>query len=106
FAIVVSTDAVHYGDEGWGGKNFAQYGTDEQGYRQAVQHDRKIMSECFADELLPRKAELFSRYTVREDDWREYKWTWCGRYSVPFGMLVGWNLQQALGARPLEGKVL
>lgn len=28
FAIVISTDAVHYGDEDWGGKNFAVYGTD------------------------------------------------------------------------------
>lgn len=106
FAIVISTDAVHYGDEGWGGRNFAQYGTDEQGYRQAVAHDRRIMNECFAEELMPAKAELFSRYTVREDDYREYKWTWCGRYSVPFGMLVSWNLQQVLGAPPLSGKVL
>ena len=106
FAIVTSTDAVHYGDEGWGGRNFARYGTDEAGYRKAVQHDRTIMAECFAGEPLPAKSALFAAYTVREDDWREYKWTWCGRYSVPFGMLVSWSLQQALGAPPLEGKVL
>ena len=48
------------------------------------------------------KSELFSRATVREDDWREYQWTWCGRYSVPLGMLVAWNLQQVLGA-PHDG---
>ena len=106
FAVLISTDAVHYGDEGWGGKNFAQYGADEPGYRQAVAHDRAIMKECFAEELVPDKAELFSRHTVREDDYREYKWTWCGRYSVPFGMLVSWNRQPIPGAPPLVGKGL
>ena len=106
FAIVISTDAVHYGDEGWGGRNFALYGADEDGYRRAVAHDRVIMEECFAGEPVPDKSALFARHTVREDDWREYKWTWCGRYSVPFGMLAAHHLQLALGAAPLEGKVL
>jgi AmmeMemoRadiSam system protein B len=106
FAIVISTDAVHYGDEDWGGRNFAKYGADQRGYEQAVAHDRGIMKDAFADELTSAKSELFSRATVREDDWREYKWTWCGRYSVPFGMLVAWNLQQVLGAPPLVGKTL
>ena len=106
FAIVISTDAVHYGDEGWGGRNFARYGVDDSGYRAAVAHDRAIMDECFAGALAAEKARLFSSHTVREDDWREYKWTWCGRYSVPFGMLVSHELQRELDAPPLEGKVL
>jgi AmmeMemoRadiSam system protein B len=106
FAIVISTDAVHYGDEDWGGRDFARYGADDAGYRQAVAHDRAIMDECFAGELVPDKARLFSSHTVREDDWREYKWTWCGRYSVPFGMLVAHALQRELRDPPLVGKVL
>ena len=106
FAIVISTDAVHYGDEDWGGRNFARYGTGEEGYREALAHERALLTDCLAGTLAPGRAALFSGYTVREDDWREYKWTWCGRYSVPFGLLVAWNLQQALGAEPLDGKVL
>lgn len=105
-AIVISTDAVHYGDEGWGGRNFALYGADERGYWRAMAHDRSIMKECFEGEPVPAKSLLFSRHTVRADDYREYKWTWCGRYSVPFGMLTAWHLQQTLGVPPLEGKVL
>jgi len=106
YAIVISTDAVHYGDEEWGGRDFARFGTDELGYRQALDHEHTILAECFAGGLSPARTALFSRYTVREDDYREYKWTWCGRYSVPFGLLVAWNLQRALGGAPLEGKVL
>ena len=35
-ALVSSTDAVHYGDEGWGGKDFATYGADAGRLRQGA----------------------------------------------------------------------
>lgn len=106
FACVISTDAVHYGDEGWGGRDFARYGVDQAGFKQAVAHDLGIMRETLEGDLRPPKIELFARHTVREDDYREYKWTWCGRYSVPFGLLCAYELQQALGAAPLAGEAL
>lgn len=106
FAIVISTDAVHYGDQDWGGRDFARYGAHAEGHRQAIAHESTILADCLAGTLAPSRAALFSSYTVRDDDYREYKWTWCGRYSVPFGMLAAWHLQQQLGAAPLEGNVL
>jgi AmmeMemoRadiSam system protein B len=106
FALVSSTDAVHYGDEGWGERNFAWYGVDEKGYGRALQHEARIMSDCFAGELSPQRIERFARYTLADHDHREYKWTWCGRYSVPLGLLVAWHLAQQLPAEPLSGTVL
>lgn len=106
FAIVISTDAVHYGDEGWGGRDFARYGADEGGHRKAVEHDLGIMRETLEGEIRPAKTALFTRHTVREDDFRDYSWTWCGRYSVPFGLLACHELQRALGAPPLNGQSL
>jgi AmmeMemoRadiSam system protein B len=106
FAIVISTDAVHYGDEGWGGRNFARYGVGDDGYRQGVEHDLGIIRQCLEGDLQPAKTQLFTRHTVSDDDYREYKWTWCGRYSVPFGLQCGYELQQALGAAPLSGQTL
>ena len=35
YAIAISSDAVHYGDEDWGGKNFARYGTDDKANERA-----------------------------------------------------------------------
>jgi AmmeMemoRadiSam system protein B len=105
-ALLASTDAVHYGDEGWGGRNFALYGTDAGGYAQALLHEQRIMSDCFDGELQPDRIERFTRYTLDDHDHREYKWTWCGRYSVPFGLLVAWHLQQLRRARPLTGTIL
>ena len=105
-ALVASTDAVHYGDEDWGGRNFAIYGADAEGYAKALAHEQKILRECFDGELRPSRIEQFTRYTLADHDHREYKWTWCGRYSVPFGLLTAWHLQQSQGARPLAGTVL
>jgi len=105
-ALLSSTDAVHYGDEGWGGKDFAFYGADAEGYEKALLHERRIMRDCFEAELQPERIERFTRYTLDDHDHREYKWTWCGRYSVPFGLLVAWHLQQLRGERPLTGTIL
>ncbi len=103
YAILISTDAVHYGDEDWGGKDYALYGTDSAGYRQAVAHEQEIMDSCLVGTLTPGKIKRFTEYTVQEVDYRLYKWTWCGRYSVPLGLLTAWKLQQNLGAEPLDG---
>jgi AmmeMemoRadiSam system protein B len=105
-ALLCSTDAVHYGDEGWDGKNFAWYGVDENGYAEALRHEARILADCFAGNLTPERIERFTRYTVADHDHREYKWTWCGRYSVPLGLLVAWHLARILGAAPLSGTVL
>jgi AmmeMemoRadiSam system protein B len=105
-ALLSSTDAVHYGDEGWGGRNFALYGADAGGYAKALQHEQQIMRDCFDGDLRPDRIERFIRYTLSDHDHREYKWTWCGRYSVPFGLFTAWQLQRLRGALPLTGTIL
>ena len=105
-AIVISTDAVHYGDEGWGGKNYAVFGTDSAGTHDARAHEMEIINHCLLGPVLQNKVQLFTRMTVRDDNFRVYKWTWCGRYSVPFGLLAGFHLQQSLDAPPLGGKLV
>jgi MEMO1 family protein len=105
-ALLSSTDAVHYGDEGWGGRNFAYYGADEKGYAEALKHEARIMTDCFAGELSPERIERFTRYMLADHDHREYKWTWCGRYSVPFGLLVAWHLATVRCTAPLSGTIL
>jgi AmmeMemoRadiSam system protein B len=105
-ALLVSTDAVHYGDEDWGGKDFSFYGTDSIGYRQAVDTEQVIIQKCLAGDLQREKIKKFTQYTVQEKDYTAYKWTWCGSYSVPFGMLTALDLQIQQGAVPLSGMAL
>lgn len=102
-AIVISTDAVHYGDEDWGDKNYAPFGTDSIGLVNARNHELEIINNCLVDEINHEKIKQFINYTVQENDYKEYKWTWCGRYSVPFGLLVAYNLNQHLNGSGLAG---
>ena len=102
WSMVISTDAVHYGNEDWGGSNYARFGVDSAGYRLAVQYEEEIMNSMLAGELSPEKIRSFSRCTVQEDDYHQYKWTWCGRYAVPLGLLTACEISQAEGA-PLTG---
>ena len=102
-AIVISTDAVHYGDENWGGKNYAPYGTDSLGLIQARNHEMEIINNCLVDEITTDKIQKFIHYTVQDSDYKEYKWTWCGRYSVPFGLLAASELDKLSNGSGLNG---
>ena len=106
YSLVISTDAVHYGDEDWGGTNFAFYGADSAGYSKAIQHEQEIIGNCLAGEITPKKILDFTNYTVREEDYKNYKWTWCGRFSVPFGLLTAHYLEKDFDSKPCEGVFL
>jgi AmmeMemoRadiSam system protein B len=102
-AFVMSTDAVHYGDEEWNGSNFAFYGCDEKGYTEAKEHEMKIINESLNGPLEQEKIKKFTQFTLMENDYKTYKWTWCGRYSVPFGLLTIMKMQAATSGKPLQG---
>lgn len=102
-AMVISTDAVHYGDEDWGGKNYAPYGTDSLGLINARNHEMEIVNNCLVNELSIEKVQSFVNYTVQESNYKEYKWTWCGRYSVPLGLLTAYELDKIRNKTGLSG---
>jgi AmmeMemoRadiSam system protein B len=93
FSIIISTDAVHYGDKDWGDKNYAYFGADENGYKLAVEHEYEIINNCLTGNISKDKIKQFVNYTVSKEDYKDYIWTWCGRYSVPFGLLTVFNLE-------------
>jgi len=102
FAIVVTTDAVHYGNEDWGGKDMAFYGCDEAGNKKAIEHEHEIIDNCFLSELSPERIRRFSSYTLKEPDYREYNWTWCGRYCLPVALYTAYYLN---GSKPVYGEL-
>jgi len=102
WSIVISTDAVHYGNEDWGGKNYDRFGVDSAGYSRAVEYEKQIMSGMLEGDLTTEKIRAFSSCTVSDDDYREYKWTWCGRYAVPLGLLTAYDISVQTEA-PLTG---
>jgi len=105
-ALLITTDAVHYGDEDWGGKNMAPFGADSAGYIKAVAKEHAIINSCLSGELNMDKIKKFSSITVLPDNYKEYRWTWCGRYSVPLGLMVAEDLREVSGGQALEGKFI
>jgi len=105
-AIVISSDAVHYGDEDWGGQNYAPYGCDSTGYKKALSHEYEIIGNCLTGIITKDKIRRFTEYTIQDTNFRTYKWTWCGRYSIPLGLLTGYYMQQNLRQGSLKGTFL
>jgi AmmeMemoRadiSam system protein B len=106
YSFVISSDCVHYGDENWDGKAFAPFGADTAGYRRAKNYDMNIISECLIDRLHQQRIKRFFEYTVDRNNYKEYDWTWCGRYSIPFGLLTIYHLQKMLKITAMEGNML
>jgi AmmeMemoRadiSam system protein B len=102
FALVSTTDAVHYGNEDWGGVDRAYFGCDEPGNYKAREHESVIIDSCLKGEVATEKIRLFSNYTLNPDNFREYKWTWCGRYSVPVALYASFYLNSG---NPLSGEL-
>jgi len=85
-AFVSSLDCVHYGDQGWGTGGYCPFGTDIKGYEKAVDLDRQLANDYLTGQLCKDKLRALSRRLVKPQNPKEYKLTWCGRFSVPFGL--------------------
>jgi AmmeMemoRadiSam system protein B len=103
FAIVVTTDAVHYGNEDWGGKDYAYMGCDEEGNKKARAHEMEIISNTLEGEIRLERVRKFSEYTLDPEDHRVYQWTWCGRYCVPTSLYTTYYLS---APEPLNGELI
>jgi AmmeMemoRadiSam system protein B len=103
YALIVTTDAVHYGNEDWGGADMAYFGCDKAGNQKALAHEQEIISNCLAGEINKENIRLFNTYILNPDDYREYKWTWCGRYSVPVALYTAFYLNDS---QPVTGEFI
>lgn len=102
-AVVISSDAIHYGDEDWGSSNLAPFGTDSTGTLKAFNKDEFLIESFLTNNLSSKKIEEFNKETVKQEDYMQYNWTWCGRYSIPFGLLMANKLNLLIHKIPLNG---
>ena len=86
--ILVSADAVHYGDEEWGGRNYAPFGADQQAFEKGVAQDRDVIQTSLVGKLSDERIGVFKQKVDANDFQQPYKITWCGVYSIPFGLSV------------------
>lgn len=105
-ALIASADAVHYGDAGWGGSSYADFGTDIDGYRKAVDRDMHLAESTLCGPVKRASLEKFLFTCVDRDDVMQYRLTWCGRFSVPFGIDVASRLSKEMTGQSLRGTLL
>ncbi len=91
-AFIISTDTTHYGPD----FQYMPFGLDEQAHRKATEQDRKLGREFLSGTITVDKIRTFA-----DRVWGE-KITWCGRYSVPFGLLTLRKLAELMGKK-MEG---
>jgi len=104
-ALVISADAVHYGTD-FGHVPFGEGGIEA--YAKAVERDRRILAERFAGTLDPGGLyDLLVRgrgsYGPSGPGERERPPTWCGCFSIPFGVGLLEGGGPAADANPVLG---
>lgn len=84
-AIVISADAVHYGPD------FHQVPFGDGGieaYAKATSRDKELLTGPIAGPASVEKIKKLYGTFVDPADPDTYRVSWCGRFSLPFGMLV------------------
>ena len=104
--VVISNDAVHYGDQGWGGKNYAPYGIGVEGLTKATANDRRLIDTYLAGPIRSDRLKRFLYELVEEKDLQTYKVTWCGRFAIPFGLEFTRRLAEKMAVPDPEGTLM
>ena len=84
-AIAISADAIHYGPD-FKQETFGPGGPET--YARAVAKDHALMMGPLSGEITDEKIRELYQTFVDPDHPDDYRWTWCGRFSVPLGLMV------------------
>lgn len=84
-AIVISSDGIHYGAD----FNYTPHGLGgTTAYAEAIAKDRELLKGPLAGPVSADKARAFYGTVVNPANPDEYRMPWCGRFSIPFGLLL------------------
>ena len=92
-AIAISADAIHYGPD----FNQTLFGTGFPAYEKAVAKDHALLTGPLSGRLTVDGIRTLYETFVDPEHPDDYRWTWCGRFSVPLGLLTLERLTRAQG---------
>jgi len=94
-AIVISSDGIHYGED----FKYTPHGAGGvAAYTEATERDRRLMTGPLAGPVSAAKAQDFYAAVVNPQDPDQYRMPWCGRFSIPFGLLLLEETARGLGS--------
>jgi len=94
-SFIISTDTTHYGPD----FNYAPFGVDERAHKFATAQDVELGEKFLSGQISIEKVRSFA-----DRLWGEGI-TWCGRFSVPFGLMTLIHLAKMEG-KHLQGLAL
>lgn len=93
-ALAISTDGVHYGAD----FKYTPYGEGGvEAYVKATEYDHTLLRGPLSGPVDVAKVERLFATFVDPADPNQYRLTWCGRFAVPFGLLLLSDTASALG---------
>jgi len=98
-AVAISADAVHYGPD-FDHTPFGDGGVEA--YVRACARDRDILARYLSGPLSDDLARAFFAACVDPERPGTYRLTWCGRFSIPLGLMV----TTRLAARTAAGQAV
>ena len=92
--FLISTDANHYGED----FNNLEFGKGEKGHKRARKHDLNIFEKYYKGKITQSRVKSIIRDGVYQ------KTLWCGRYSIPFGLLTTEKTVERVAKKHLYGE--
>ncbi len=92
--FLMSSDADHYGED----FDNSPYGEDARAHEEATANDRRIAHKDLDGVLSDDKVEDLTHEMDNT--------LWCGKFSVPFGLLTAEKTVSKVPGKKLDGKVL
>ena len=100
-AIVISSDGIHYGAD----FHYTRYGAGGvAAFTRAMARDRRLLRGPLSGPVSAAKARAFYETMVDPADPVTYRMPWCGRFSVPFGLMLLEETSRALGQAVPKGR--
>lgn len=103
FGFIISADAVHYGKD----FNYTPYGDGGcEALQKAIEEDKNIIINLLSKSVTDKRVKaIFERFQDLYAP-EQSKITWCGRFSIPFGLFFASQLHKLANAKKSRGKVL
>jgi len=92
--FLMSSDANHYGTD----FNNIPFGEDSTAHLKATTQDRRIANDYLANTVEPMKIQKLT------DELKNV--VWCGKFSIPFGLLTSEKVVKNVLGKKLTGKLL
>lgn len=99
-SIIISSDGIHYGQD----FNHTPHGLGgPAAYARAVELDLQLLRGPLAGPVSAAKARAFFESVVDPGHPDQYRRPWCGRFSVPFGLMLMAEAARRQGSSAVTG---